>query len=170
MSQGKVYPAGSISDQEGNLAFRPVVLKTFLKGLLLIAVFSLFLEINPSTYVNYLIFLALTIGSVAALSLVKRQTKFLVDDEGVQVKRLFQRKNTIMYRDILDLSVSQGMLARRFRCGTVYIILKAGRGSVKLLGGGIAERLEDIPDPNKVCDILSSRLSPFGQGVAESLT
>ena len=158
-----MFPAGSSSkDVEGG-PFRPVVLKTFLKGAIAVAVLSVFLEINPKTYVNYLIFLAITLGMAAALSMVKRQTRFRIDDEGIHVKRMFQKPSLVKYDNIYDVSLSQGMLARRFNCGTVFLILKAGRGSVRLMGGGTAEKLEDVRNPDGVLDLVSAKLGPFGR-------
>jgi len=150
------------SDGEG-APFRPLVLKTFLKGVIAVAVFSVFLEINPNTIVNYLIFLVLALSAAAALSFVKRQTIFSINDDGIHVKRMFQKANLIKFENIYDISVAQGMLAKRFNCGTVFLILKSGRGSVRIMGGGFAEKLEDVRDPNGVMEAVSSRLSPFGQ-------
>jgi len=158
-----MFPAGSLSEDVEGAPFRPVVLKTFLKGAILVAVLSPFLEINPKTYGNYLIFLALTLGSAAVLSLVKRQTRFRIGDDGIHVKRMFHRPSMIKYDNIYDISVSQGMLAKRFNCGTVFVILKEGKGSVRLMGGGTAEKLEDVRHPDQVLDLVSSKLGPFGQ-------
>jgi uncharacterized membrane protein YdbT with pleckstrin-like domain len=158
-----MFHVGSLSEDVEGAPFRPVVLKTFLKGALAVAVLSPFLEINPKTYVNYIIFLAITLGLAAALSLVKRQTRFKIDDDGIHVKRMFQKPNLIKYNNILDVSVAQGMLAKKFNCGTVFVILKEGKGSVRLMGGGMAEKLEDVRNPDQVMDLVSSKLGPFGQ-------
>ncbi len=159
-----MFPAGSSSEELEGGPYRPVVLKTFLKGALAVAALSPFLEINPKTYGNYLIFLAITLGSAAALCIIKRQTTFKIDDDGIHVKRLFQKPNLVRYSNIVDISVSQGTLAKRFNCGTVFIVLKQGRGSVRVLYGGSAEKLEDVRNPNEVMELVTSKLSPFGQG------
>ena len=143
------------------MRLRPKVAKTFLKGLIAIGVFSIFLQINPANFVHYLIFLAITVGMLLVAVGVKYGTKIEISEDGLTVKRLFRAVDSVRYQDILDISVSQGVLAKRFDCGTVYIILKAGRGSVRLMGGGVAEQLEDVPKPNYVSDLLSSRLGPF---------
>ena len=158
-----MFPVGSSSEDLEGGPFRPLVLKTFLKGAIAVAVLSPFLEINPKTYVNYLIFLAITLGAAGALSLIKRQTRFRVDDNGVHVKRMFHKPSVIKYDNIYDVSVSQGMLARRFNCGTVFLILKGGPGSVKLMGGGVAEKLEDVRNPERVLDLVTSKLGPFSR-------
>jgi membrane protein YdbS with pleckstrin-like domain len=158
-----MFPAGSSSEAIDSGPLRPVVLKTFLKGALAVAVLSLFLQINPSTYVNYLIFLVLTLGAAALLCVVKRQTRFEIGDDGVHVKRMFHRPSVVSYDNISDVTLSQGMLARKFNCGTVFLILKGGRGSVRLMGGGTAEKLEDVKNPDGVMEAVSSKMGPFGQ-------
>ena len=154
-------PAGSISEEPETLTLRPVVLKTFVKGLIAVAIFSVFLQINPKTYFNYLIFLGLSIGLVGMVVIVKGRSVFVIDDDGIKVKRFMKSLNLVNYDNILDMSVSQGMLARRFNCGTVFFILKSGKGSVKVMGGGVAERLEDVHDPKGVYEYISSQLGPF---------
>lgn len=163
-----MFPAGSTSesipDSRATLKLRPRVTKTFLKGLLAIGVFSIFLEITPANFVHYLIFLAISIGLLLILIAVKYATKIEISDDGLTVKRLFRAVDSVRYQDILDISVSQGFLAKRFDCGTVFMLLKSGSGSVHVMGGGVGEQLEDIPKPNYIRDLLSSRLSPFGGG------
>jgi len=161
-----MFPAGYTSesppDSETALKLRPRVTKTFLKGLIAIGVFSIFLEITPANFVHYLIFLALSVGVLLMFVGIKYATKIEISEDGLTVKRLFRAVDSVSYQDILDLSVSQGMLARRFDCGTIFIILKSGSGSVRLMGGGVGEQLEDVPRPSHVYDLLSSKLSPFG--------
>jgi uncharacterized membrane protein YczE len=158
-------PAGStsesLSDSKTTLKLRPVVAKRFLKGLIGIGVFSVFLEITPANLVHYLIFLAIAVGLLLIMVGIKYATKIEISEDGLTVKRLFRAVESVRYQDILDISVSQGLLARRFGCGTVIMVLKSGSGSVRLMGGGVAEQLEDVPEPNYIYDLLSSKLSPF---------
>jgi hypothetical protein len=158
-------PAGStsegLSDSEVTLKLRPNVAKTFLKGLIAIGVFSIFLEVTPANIVHYLIFLAISVGLLLVVVGIKHATRIEISEEGLTVKRLFRAVDSVRYEDILDISVSQGLLARRFDCGTVFMILKSGRGSVRLMGGGVAEQLEDVPRPKYICEMISSKLSPF---------
>ena len=157
-------PAGYTGEggtREGTLALRPTVAKTFLKGVIAIAAFSIFLQLSWANAVHYLIFLGIYLVFLLALILLKKGNRFELGDESIDVKRVFRAPNTIMYQDIVDISVAQGVLARRFKCGTVFLVLKGGRGSVRMLGGGIAEQLEDVPDPERVRDFITSKLSPF---------
>lgn len=137
---------------------RPAVKKTFIKGMIAIGVFSLFLEIKPSTFGNYLIYLALSVGLLTAYAFSKQRTVFEFGEEDLEVRRLLRKPKHIPYHDVTDIVISQGMLAKRFNCGSVYLVLKRGRGNVRLMTGGTAERLEDVPDPDGVFEAVSSRL------------
>lgn len=141
----------------------PTVLKTFTKGVIAIAVFSVFLEVNSKTFVNYLIFLAVSFAFLGLIVLVKHRARYELGEDSLLIKRFLRKPNLVSYGDIGDMSVAQGMLARRFGCGTVYMILKEGKGSVRVLGGGSAEQLEDVHDPNGVFNLISSRIGPFAQ-------
>jgi hypothetical protein len=156
-------PAGYSSEEgpESRLTLRPTVAKTFLKGVIAIAAFSLFLQLSWANLVHYLIFLSLCLSFLLVFILLKRGSSFELGEEYIVIRRNFRTAASFRYQDILDISVSQGMLARRFKCGTVFLLLRTGRGSVKVLGGGTAEQLDDIPDPNHVSDWIASKLSPF---------
>lgn len=155
-------PAGSSdnSEQGKQLILRPTVTKTFIKGIIAIGVFSLFLNI-ASNLVHYLIFLGLSLGVLSLFMLFKRQSTFKIGDENIVVNRPFGRPNSFGYENIYDISVAQGILAKRMNCGSVYIILKQGRGGARIMGGGFAERFEDIPNPQYISELISSKLGPF---------
>lgn len=157
-----MLPAGSSSDvTESPLTLRPTVTKTFLKGVIAIAAFSVFLQLSWANLVHYLIFLGICLAFLLVLVLMKRGSKFEIGEETITVRRFLRATESFRYQDILDMSISQGILARRFHCGTVFLLLKSGRGGVKVFGGGSAEALEDVPDPQHVFDLIASRLSPF---------
>ena len=143
------------------LVLRPAVAKTLVKGILAIAVFSLFLNVGPSNFSNYLIFLAISFGLLIAFAAIKQMARYELREEELTIKRIRGGTTTIDYRNIIDISVAQGILAKKFNCGSVYIMLNSGRGSVRVLGGGAAEQLDDVPDPQRVCDFISSRIGQF---------
>ncbi len=169
-------PAGSISEEppEGFPNLRPVVTKTFVKGLIGLGAFSALMQLSLANLVNYLIFLGLSMGVLAAYMYYKRSSSFEVGDDSIVVRRptrliasllrgrLAKNELTVPYDDIVDVSVAQGILAKRFGCGSVYLILKRGEGSLHLLGGGTAERLQDKPNPYLVCKYMVDRLGPYG--------
>lgn len=156
-------PVGSTSEEAARvpLVLRPTVRKTFVKGIIAVAVFSVFLQLSLANLVHYLIFLAICLCLISAFAALKRSSRYELREDSILVKRLFRSPNLVSYQDILDISVSQGMLARRFHCGTVFFLLKGGKGSVRVMGGGIAEQLDDVPYPERVYELVTSRLSPF---------
>lgn len=150
-----------VSDQAETLRLRPQVGKTFIKGAILIAAFSVFLNINASTILNYFIFLALAMCVLSSVAWAKRASVFELAEEGVVVRRFPFKQKSIPYPDIVDLSISQGVLAKRFRCGSVFLVLKSGRGNTRIMGGGTAEKLEDVRDPDAVRKFVADRISFF---------
>jgi hypothetical protein len=158
-------PAGFSNDDENqprtkDLVLRPQVKKTLIKGVIPLVILTPFLSIAQNL-ANYFIFVALWFGAVGLYMAVKHGSKFLIGDENIVVKRVLGKSRSISYRDIVDLSVSEGILARRFGCGSIYLILKEGKGGVNIMGGGTAERLEDILEPNYIYDLISSKLGPY---------
>lgn len=155
-------PAGysENSEPEKRLILRPMVAKSFIKGVIGIAIFSLFLNILQNL-INYFIFLAISFGMLGLYMLIKHSSKFQIGEENIVIKRVIGKSNTVNYKDIYDMSVAQGVLAKKFKCGSVYMILKGGRGGATLMGGGTAEKLEDVPNPSNVFDLISSRLGMF---------
>ena len=167
--------AGSTSEPapEGFPNLRPVVSKTLIKGVFGLAAFSVLMQLSLANLVNYFIFLGLSLCVLGGYMWYKRSSSYEVGDDFLIVRRpvrflepLFGRRVgqtelTLSYNDIVDIAVSQGFLARRFHCGSVYMILKHGGGSLRLMGGGTAERLQDIKNPNFVCKYMTDRLGPF---------
>ena len=135
--------------------------KSFVKGTIAIAVFSIFLQVNASTIVRYFLFLGLCYALVGCYMYSKHAATYTIDDEGITLKGFWHGVRLIHYSDIVDLSIAQGMLARRFGCGTVFIDTKGGTGSVKIFGGGSAEALRDVKEPASVVEEISSKLSRF---------
>jgi hypothetical protein len=141
------------------------VTKTLVKGTIGIAVFSLFLEVNPSNLVNYLVFLGISYLILAVYMLLKRSTVYQIDSDKIRIKRPFRGDISVPYENVLGLSCSQGMLAKRFGCGTVYIELKRGKGTHRALAGGAVLALKDVPRPVEVCNEISNMVGPFASAV-----
>src|SRR5262249_10338734 len=142
---------------------RPAVTKTFIKGFIAIAFFSLFLQVNPSKLVNYAIFLAISFILVLFYALVKKANKYVLSERAITLRPFLRAERSIDYSEIADLSTSQGFLAKRLDCGTVYIGLKNKPASYMAVGqqqttGGMAEALRDVRHPAKVYEIIASRI------------
>ena len=150
--------AGSTRDLslQSQTALKPNVAKTLVKGSIGLAVFSLFLELNSSNFVNYLIFLGISYAILLVYMLFKRSSVYRIDSSGIRVKRPFRRDIDVPYENVHGLSYAQGMLAKRFGCGTVYIELKSGKGTHRAWGGGAVLALRDVPRPVEVYNEISN--------------
>jgi membrane protein YdbS with pleckstrin-like domain len=125
----------------------PVVLKSIFKGTIALAVFSLFLEINAQTLLDYLSFVALFYVLLGAYAYQKRSTTYILGQDAIEMRSLLRAPRHVSYSDIESLSISQGILAKRFNCGTVYLNLAHKGGKIKILGGGSAEAIRDVRNP-----------------------
>jgi len=142
-------------------ALKSNVTKTFVKGTIGLAVFSLFLEVSPSNFLNYLIFLGISYAILLVYMLLKRFAVYRIDDTGVSIERPFRKEIHVPYEDVRGLSYAQGMLAKRFGCGTVYIELKRGKGTHRAWGGGEVLALRDLPKPIELYNEISNTIGPF---------
>jgi hypothetical protein len=164
----KRLPAGYSSDDNfrkgitGPIVFHPVISKTFVKGAIAIAVFSVFLEISPSNFFGYLQFLGLWFVMVSIYAFYKHSSSYSLSEEGIIISRPLKAPVTLKYTSVAGITVTQGFLAKRFGCGSLILSLKEGKGSVKFMVGGMAEMLKDVKDPQWMNEEISSRLSPFG--------
>ena len=142
-------------------ALKPNVTKTLIKGTIGLVVFSLFLEVNPSNFVSYLVFLAISYAVLLVYMLFKRSSVYRIDSDGILVRRPYRRDIDVPYENVRGLSYAQGMLAKRFGCGTVYIELKRGKGTHRAWGGGEVLALRDVPRPLEVYNQISNMVGPF---------
>ena len=161
-----MWPATSTSPgPEEPKKLRSNVAKSLLKGTIAVAVLSAFLEINPSTYLNYIIFLGLCYAMIGAYMIFKGSTFYFIGETGITIRRLRRKQEIIPYNNIQELSYAQGTLAKRFGCGSVYIALKKGKGThTSNMGQGVFV-LKDVPGPLDVYNKISSMTSPFAATV-----
>jgi membrane protein YdbS with pleckstrin-like domain len=141
------------------LVLRPAVAKSFVKGTIAIAVFSVFLQVNPSNVVKYLLFLGLYYAFIGCYMYLKHAAAYTIDEAGITLKGFLHGARLVPYSDIVNLSIAQGLLARRFGCGTVFIDTKGSAGSARTFEGSSAEALRDVRNPTSVVEAISSRLS-----------
>jgi uncharacterized membrane protein YdbT with pleckstrin-like domain len=141
--------------------FKPVVTKSFVKGVIAIFVFSIFLSVNTSHILNYLIFLATMLALVLGYALVKRASTYVLTEDHLTIRSFLKPEKSINYNDIEDLSISQGILARRFACGTIFVDLKRNNNDSRIYGKQV-EMLRDVKQPEKVCEMIADRKGQFG--------
>lgn len=143
---------------------RPSVTKTIAKGGIAIVVFSIFLNVTPAKLLNFVIFVAISLLMVAVYASLKKANEYVLTDKGITLRSLLRAEKVINYSDILDLSISQGILARRFDCGTIFIFVRTKVGAYAASRGGMAEALRDVKRPSEVFDAISSHMQPiYGQ-------
>lgn len=129
------------------LVVRPKISKTIVKGTFLILIFSIFL--NVSKIENFIEFLLISFSLLLSYSLLKYLNYYEIGETYIVVHNLLSTKR-IEYSEIEDGFLSQGLLARKFNCGSIYIILKGGKG---------VEILKDIPEPEKIEEVIRQRIT-----------
>ena len=135
--------------------------KSLVKGTIALALFTPFLSLSWAHLPDYLLFVGVYYLSVGLYMLHKESTAHWIGDDGIHVKRLWQREIVVPYDNIRDLGHSQGMLARRFDCGTIYVELRQGKGTHRSMTGVSVVQLRDLPDPFGLMDEIAEKLGPF---------
>lgn len=99
--------------------------KTTIKSLIVLALFSLVLEISSKTIINYLIFVALWLIVTMAYELYKYSTKYSIIAEGVTIKSPIKSK--IIYNSsIKETFIVEGYLQKKFGLSSVYLVTHNG--------------------------------------------
>jgi len=143
------------------MILRPNVTKSIVKGGIAIAIFSLFLQINPSRLFNFAIFIIFSLLLVFLYALLKKANKYVLTEKNIVLHSLLRAEKTIDYTEITSLSISSGFLARRLDCGTIFVNTRNRSSAYIALNGGMAEALRDVKHPFKVYEIIESRLQFF---------
>ena len=94
---------------------------------------------------------------------VRRNTfTYLITDSDVVVKRQLLRRSVrrIPFSSISDVQVSQSIVGRLARYGDVVPVTKSGYGLVRGTepGENIVAEMADVPNQDKVADLIMSRL------------
>jgi uncharacterized membrane protein YdbT with pleckstrin-like domain len=104
------------------------------------------------------------IGLLGMLIGVVRRNAFtyLITDSDVVVKRQLLRRSVrrIPFSSISDVQVSQSIVGRLARYGDIVPVTKSGYGLVRGTehGENIVAEMADVPNPDKVADLIMSRL------------
>lgn len=100
-----------------------MAIKTTIKATILIAIFSIFLEVTPKNFLNYLIFLTVSYALVIIYIMWKRNFKYTITDSDIEVRN-FLVYHKILSRNITEIFATSGYLQRRFGLESIYIISK----------------------------------------------
>jgi uncharacterized membrane protein YdbT with pleckstrin-like domain len=104
------------------------------------------------------------IGLLGVLIGVVRRNAFtyLITDSDVVVKKQLLRRSVrrIPFSSISDVQVSQSIVGRLAKYGDIVPVTKSGYGLVRGTepGENIVAEMADVPNPDKVADLIMSRL------------
>ncbi len=122
---------------------KPVIEKTIIKGTIVLAIFSLFLEITPSKIINYIIFVALWYAMLGIYALWKQMHEYCIEGKSITI-RSFMGIKTVDLGQVIDCFISQGVLAKHFNCGSIYLVLQNRKVII----------IKDIPQPSTYYETL----------------
>ena len=131
-----------------NRCIRPVIKKTIIKGTIILAIFSLFLEITPSKIINYIIFVMLWYAVLGVYIFWKRMHEYCIESNSITIRGFMGIKNVDL-EQIIDCFMSQGILARHFNCGSIYLVLRNRKVII----------MRDIPQPNTYYEIICKEVN-----------
>ena len=97
------------------------------------------------------------------IGVVRRNSfTYLITDSDVVVQKQLLRRSVrrIPFSSISDVQVSQSLVGRLARYGDVVPVTKSGYGLVRGTepGENIVAEMADVPNPDKVTDLIMSRL------------
>ena len=119
---------------------------------------------SANSVLRYAALALIGIGLLGVLIGAVRQNAFtyLITDSDVVVKRQLLRRSVrrIPFSSISDVQVSQSIVGRLARYGDVVPVTKSGYGLVRGTepGENIVAEMADVPNPDKVADLIMSRL------------
>ena len=115
---------------------RKTTLKTLVKATIILAVFSLFLEINEKKIIDYLIFVLLWYLLLSFYIYWKRLYKYEITDDRLIVKNPL-RTFSSPYSEIVHCFYNQGFLQKKFGLYNVYVISRRGNVLIKDVANGM---------------------------------
>lgn len=130
---------------------RKSALKTLVKATIILAVFSLFLEINEKKIIDYLIFVLLWYILLSFYIYWKMLYKYEITDDRLVVKNPLRTFRS-PYSEIIQCFYNQGFLQKKFGLYTVYIISRRGNVLIKDITNG----MEIVQQINEKMNVFSS--------------
>lgn len=134
------------------------ILKTTVKSLIALLLFSLVLEINEKNFFNYLIFVGFWLLMTFIYELIKYSMHFEINNDTIEIKGILKH-NVISFRTVKDVFITTGILQTRFKLSSVYLVqesrtvplrdLTNGQEVLNAIESRIGKKPTDlsIPDP-----------------------
>jgi uncharacterized membrane protein YdbT with pleckstrin-like domain len=119
---------------------------------------------SAASLLRYAALTLIGIGLLGVLIGVVRRNAFtyLITDSDLVVKRQLLRRSVrrIPFSSISDVQVSQSIVGRLARYGDIVPVTKSGYGLVRGTehGENIVAEMADVPNPDKIADLIMSRL------------
>ena len=119
---------------------------------------------SADSLLRYAALAVVGIGLLGVLIGAVRRNAFtyLITDTDVVVKKQLLRRSVrrIPFSSISDVQVSQSIVGRLARYGDVVPVTKSGYGLVRGTepGENIVAEMADVPNPDKVADLIMARL------------
>jgi len=145
-------------------SFVPFAWKGFVVVLLGIVVYGVSFLFKSLFLLGYAALGLVGLGVLGMLIGVVRRNAFtyLITDSDVVVKRQLLRRSVrrIPFSSISDVQVSQSIVGRLAKYGDVVPVTKSGYGLVRGTepGENIVAEMSDVPNPDRVADLIMSRL------------
>ena len=145
-------------------SFVPFAWKGFVIILLGIVVYGVSFLFKSLSLLMYVALGLVGLGVLGMLIGVVRRNAFtyLITDSDVVVKKQLLRRSVrhIPFSSISDVQVSQSIVGRLAKYGDVVPVTKSGYGLVRGTepGENIVAEMADVPNPDKVADLIMSRL------------
>ncbi len=145
-------------------SFVPFAWKGFVVVLLGLVVYGVSFLFKSLSLLMYVALGLVGLGVLGMLIGVVRRNAFtyLITDSDVVVKRQLLRRSVrrIPFSSISDVQVSQSIVGRLAKYGDVVPVTKSGYGLVRGTepGENIVAEMSDVPNPDKVADLIMSRL------------
>ena len=142
----------------------PFAWKGFVVVLLGLVVYGVSFLFKSLSLLMYVALGLVGLGVLGMLIGVVRRNAFtyLITDSDVVVKRQLLRRSVrrIPFSSISDVQVSQSIVGRLAKYGDVVPVTKSGYGLVRGTekGENIVAEMSDVPNPDKVADLIMSRL------------
>jgi membrane protein YdbS with pleckstrin-like domain len=124
---------------------RQMAKKTTIKATILIAIFSVFLEISAKTFLNYLIFLAILYLTLIFYIYWKTTQKIEIFDDHITINTPLTTR-TVRLSNVIEVFTNRGMMQKRFGLASTYIITKSRNYLLKDLefNGDLIKKIEEF--------------------------
>jgi hypothetical protein len=160
----KILSAQAKQDIKIKPSFVPFVWKGFLVVLLGLVALGVSFLFKSLSLLGYAALGLIGLGLLIMLIGVVRRNAFtyLITDSDIVVKRQLLRRSVrrIPFSSISDVQVSQSIVGRLAKYGDVVPVTKSGYGLVRGTepGENIVAEMANVPNPDKVADLIMSRL------------